>query len=229
MIHILNATGGSEEINDIKYEGQPNERDAKWMKKPTPLVTLDWANLLPPPPLNTSDSTKTDLETLEKVTRNLSYEDFDLIMLVDKEPSDLFLPYLKTLGLKYPKELIDLVLDNAYPVWLKLKYLHRRPRPFQLAPHLGFVISVLQTKTHQTPAYPSGHQTEGAVVAEVLSSIYPEHKDQFHNLAYLVGKARILQGVHYQSDNDAAMIMTKLLWVNIKENLDEEYSKLIKE
>mgnify|MGYP003627503050 FL=1 len=229
MIHILNATGGSEEINDIKYEGQPNERDTKWMKKPTPLVTLDWIDLLPPPPSNISDSTKIDLQRLEKVTRNLSYEDFDLIMLVDKEPSNLFLPYLKVNGLRYPKKLIDLVLDNVYPIWLKLKYHHRRPRPFQLAPHLGFVISVLQTKTHQTPAYPSGHQTEGSIAAEVLSSIYPEHKNKFYEIAHLVGKARVLQGVHYQSDNDASMTMVKLLWANIKGNLNEEHSKLIKE
>ena len=35
----------------------------------------------------------------------------------------------------------------------------------------------------------------------------------------MVGKGRVLQGVHYQSDNDASMIMTRLLWQNIKENL----------
>ena len=45
----------------------------------------------------------------------------------------------------------------------------------------------------------------------------------------MVGRARVLQGVHYQSDNDAAMIMTRLLWSNIKENLDDKWSNFIKE
>ena len=143
MIHILNATGGSEEINEIKYEGQQREKEVEEMKKETPLITIDWIDLLPPPPENTSDSTKLDLQELERVTRNLSKEDFDLVMTVDKEPSDLFMPYLKRNGLTYPKELIDLVLENVYPIWLKLKYHYRRARPFQIAPHLGFTISVI--------------------------------------------------------------------------------------
>jgi len=229
MIHILNAAGGSEEINQIKYEGQPREKDKKEMQKDTPLVTVDWIDLIPAPPENTSDSTKLDLQELERVTRNLSKEDFDLVMTVDKEPSDLFMPYLKRNGLTYPKELIDLVLDNVYPIWLKLKYHYRRARPFQIAPHLGFTISVIQTSTHQTPAYPSGHQAEGSVIAEVLSSIYPEHKTKLYEIGAMVGRGRILQGVHYQSDNDASMIMTRLLWSNIKENLDDKWSNLIKE
>jgi len=229
MIHILNATGGSEEINEIKYEGQPREKEVEEMKKDTPLITIDWTNLLPPPPENTSDSTRLDLAEIQRVTRNLSKEEFDLVMMADKEPSDLFMPYLKRNSLSYPKELIDLVLDNIYPVWLKVKYHYRRPRPFQLAPHLGFIISVIQTKTHQTPAYPSGHQTEAATIAEVLSSVYPEHKAKFYEIGAMVGRARVLQGVHYQSDNDAAMIMTRLLWANIKENLDDKWLNLIKE
>ena len=150
-------------------------------------------------------------------------------MMADNEPSDLFMPYLKRNSLSYPKELIDLALDNTYPVWLKVKYHYKRPRPFQLAPHLGFVISVIQTKTHQTPAYPSGHQTEASTIAEVLSSLYPEHKAKFYEIGAMVGRARVLQGVHYQSDNDAAMYMTRLLWANIKENLDDKWSNLIKE
>ena len=95
MVHILNATGGSKEIDEIKYELPPNERDKKWMKKDHPLMTLDWQDLIPAPPDNTSDSTKVDLEELQRITRNISKEDFDLVMLVDDEPYNLFAPYLK--------------------------------------------------------------------------------------------------------------------------------------
>ena len=59
--------------------------------------------------------------------------------------------------------------------------------------------------------------------------MYPEHKAKFYEIGAMVGRARVLQGVHYQSDNDAAMIMTRLLWANIKENLAEKWSNLIRE
>tara|TARA_Y100000004_G_scaffold189484_1_gene245162 strand:- start:1146 stop:1835 length:690 start_codon:yes stop_codon:yes gene_type:complete len=228
MIHILNATGGSEDINNIKYVGKPSDKEAKWIKKATPLVSVDWKELLPPPPSNTSDVTKTDLEQVQRITRNISKEDFDMVMLVDDEPSHVFMPYLKRHNLSYPQELIDLVLDNVYPVWLKLKYYHKRPRPFQIAPHLGYIISVIQTSTHQTPAYPSGHQAEGAIIAEILSDIYPEHQTAFYEAAGKVGHARLLQGVHYPSDNEASMILSRILWENIKGNLDDNWTDIIK-
>ena len=188
-------------------------------KKKTPLVTVNWKTLIPAPPLNSSDVTKLDLQVVERMTKNISKKDFDFIIKVDNEVSDMFIPYLKRHGLKYPADVIDKVLDNVYPVWLKLKYLHKRPRPFQLAPHLGYKISVIQTDTHQTPAYPSGHQTEGAIIAEVLSSYYPEHKTAFYEAAGLVGKARVMQGVHYPSDNDVSMILSRILWEDIRQNL----------
>lgn len=229
MIHIINAAGGSEEINSIKYVGVPSERDKKWMKKDHPLITIDWKEILPPPPENSSDTTRLELKEIERLTRNLTNEQFDLVMAVDDEPVNLFMPYLKKHNLKFPKELVDLALDNVYPVWLKLKYLHKRARPFQVAPHLGFIISVIQTSTHQTPAYPSGHQTEGALYAEILSSIYPEHKPAFYESSGLVGMGRLLQGVHYPSDNEAGMKVAKICWENIKENLDDKWTDIIKE
>ena len=189
------------------------------MKKKTPLVTVNWKTLIPAPPLNSSDVTKLDLQVVERMTKNISKKDFDFIIKVDNEVSDMFIPYLKRHGLKYPADVIDKVLDNVYPIWLKLKYLHKRARPFQVAPHLGYKISVIQTDSHQTPAYPSGHQAEGAIIAEVLSSYYPEHKAAFYEAAGLVGKARVMQGVHYPSDNDVSMILSRILWEDIRQNL----------
>tara|TARA_B100000519_G_scaffold53598_2_gene44500 strand:- start:2757 stop:3446 length:690 start_codon:yes stop_codon:yes gene_type:complete len=228
MIHIINAAGGSEEVDSIQYEGSPNERDKNYMAKEHPLVTIDWREILPPPPKNSSEITRLELKEVERVTRNLTQEQFDIVMEVDKEPVNAFMPYLKRNNIEFPKELVDLALENVYPVWLKLKYLHRRARPFQVAPHLGFVISVIQTSTHQTPAYPSGHQTEGALYAEILSDIYPEHKTGFYEAAAMVGTARMLQGVHYPSDNEAAMRVARICWENIKENLDDKWTDTIK-
>ena len=162
-----------------------------------------------------------DLEQVQRLTKNVSKDDYDLIMNVDDDPENLFRPYAKKMGLEYPQELIDKAIQHIDVVVLKLKYKFRRARPYQIAPHLGYFISVLTTGTHQTPAYPSGHQAQGAMAAEVLSSLYPEHKTQWYKFAGLVGKARVMQGVHYPSDNEASMILARVLWENIKINNDE--------
>ena len=75
--------------------------------------------------------------------------------------------------------------------------------------------------TANTPSYPSGHATEGALIAEVLSSLYPEHKSKFYEFAGLVARARVLQGVHYTRDGEASMMLARICWENIKSNLEE--------
>jgi len=67
------------------------------------------------------------------------------------------------------------------------------------------------------------------LIAEILSDIYPEHKTAFYEAAGLVGKARVLQGVHYPSDNEASMILARVGWENIKGNLDDKWTDIIKE
>ena len=228
MIHLLNEAGGSDKINSIRYEGTPTDKEKVKMQRSTPLITIDWKSIAPNPPANTSDSTKADLKWAQRLTKKLSREDRDLVMLVDDDTANLFKPYVKKVGLDYPTELIDSVIDNIDTVLLNLKYKFKRARPFQIAPHLGYVISVIQTDTHQTPAYPSGHQGQGSIIAEVLSSLYPEHKVQWNKFANLVGKARVMQGVHYTSDNKVSMVLAKTIWENMKENLDDKWIDLIK-
>ena len=224
MIHILNATGGSDRVNSIQYEGEPTDKHKREMNEDIPLITIDWDSIVPKPPSNTSDATKMDLEQVQRLTKDLSKDDYDMIMDVDDDPENLFRPYAKKMGIDYPQELIDKAIQHIDVVILKLKYKFRRPRPSQLAPHLGYHISVLVTKTHQTPSYPSGHQSQGAMVAEVLSSLYPEHKTQWHKFSKLTGKARVMQGVHYPSDNEVSVTLARVLWSNIKDNLYDKWT-----
>ena len=95
MIHILNATGGSDKIESIKYDINPSEKHKKEMEESIPLITIDWESIVPNPPSNTSDVTKMDLEQVQRLTRNLSKEDYDLVMKVDDDPENLFRPYAK--------------------------------------------------------------------------------------------------------------------------------------
>jgi acid phosphatase (class A) len=97
-----------------------------------------------------------------------------------------------------------------------LKFYYNRPRPYQLSEYYGVSINRIITKTHKTPAYPSGHTMYAALIAEILSDKYPEHKKEFDKLVDLCGKARELQGVHYPSDNEAAKKIIKTIYPELK-------------
>ena len=229
MIHILNDTGGSDQINSIRYEGELSDKQNVKFKRSTPLIKIDYRSIIPEPPVNSSDLTKIDLEQVQRLTRNLSRDDIRLVEIVDEDTEDLFKPYVKRMGLLYPQDLIDISIDHIDTALLQLKYKFRRPRPIQIAAHLGYVISVINTDTHQTPAYPSGHQAQASIVAEILSSLHPEHKSKFYEFSRLAGKARVMQGVHYPSDNEASVTLVRILWEDMKKNLDDKWTNLIKE
>ena len=52
--------------------------------------------------------------------------------------------------------------------------------------------------------------------AALLSWMYPDLSSKFYGLVETVGMARMLQGVHYPSDNDAGMLLSAAIWEDIK-------------
>ena len=97
-----------------------------------------------------------------------------------------------------------------------MKWKFKRPRPYQLAPKFNIDIKVTETETHHTPAYPSGHAAYGGLLASMLSDLYPQHANKLYRIASAVEYARILQGVHYPTDNDAGMLVASAVWQNIR-------------
>ena len=200
----------AERIDSIVYT-----TDKKTFKVSNQL-TIDWANVLPEPPKNSSKETKKELKYLADITENLSISQKNLVYLVDKEPLDLYNDILRRHDLKMPREIFNKVWRMTAPVIMNLKYKFNRPRPEQLAKFYGLNINVTETKTHQTPAYPSGHTAYCAMGAYILSDVYPEHSSEFFGKIGDAGFARCLQGVHYPSDNEAAMVITGAVWQNIR-------------
>jgi hypothetical protein len=200
----------AERIDSIVYT-----TDKKTFKVSNQL-TIDWANVLPESPKNSSNETKKELKYLADITENLSVSQKNLVYLVDKEPLDLYNDILRRHGLKMPRDKFNKVWNITRPIIMNLKHKFNRPRPEQLAKFYGLNINVTETKTHQTPAYPSGHTAYCAVGAYILSDLYPEHSSEFFGKIGDAGFARCLQGVHYPSDNEAAMVITGAIWQNIR-------------
>ena len=141
--HALQKAGKAraQSINSIRYTDEPADRIKKDMDVELDLITVDWENLIPPPPDNDSDSTRMDLQIIERKTRNLTDEQRRLVLLVDEDAFQLFSDYCKNNNLYYPEDLIRRVHKQTNAVILKLKYKFGRARPYQLAPELGYVIS----------------------------------------------------------------------------------------
>lgn len=204
-------------IDDIKFDQKPSQKQRDKMKMDTPLVTIDWRNMLPEPPKNSSEVTKKELLYVAEQADNLSPEEKNRVLDVDDSPEAPFIEYCKKYDLIYPKKKIATAYEESLrPVILKLKWKYQRPRPYQLAPEYGIKLSVITTDTHQTPAYPSGHTAYASMVAAMLSEIHPLHAYKFYEMALEVGNMRVQQGVHFPSDNSAGMLLGTAIWENIK-------------
>ena len=185
------------------------------------ILDINWKTILSEPPKNSSVKTIKELKTISEATKNRTEQELDLVYIVDKEPLELFYKYLAGKKLKFPKSKFFTYYNQVEPYMYVLKYYFNRARPEQLAPHHDVDINVLYTETHHTPAYPSGHTMYAELANLMLSEIYPEHSKQFDKLSEYCGLARILQGVHYPSDNDASKIAISKLYPLIKEKVNE--------
>lgn len=206
-----------ESIDNIKFS---TDKDFEyWKKNPYPIVVgldIDWKNLIPNPPPNRSEQTKSELRQVQLVSTNRTDAEVKLVYEVDKDPGLIFVPFLENKKLPYPKEEIEAYWSVIYPLVMNLKWFYNRPRPYQLGPKYGMEIKYIRTETHNTPAYPSGHTAYGNLVSLVLSEKYPEYAKDFKVFSDQTGEARVLQGVHYPSDNDAAVKLTNNIWRDIK-------------
>jgi len=206
----------SEQIKNIKYTDSPK------IVKVSDTITIGWDDVLPDPPQNDSETTRKELIYLSELTKSVSSSQLDLIKLVDEEPNALFHKTLKDLNIEFPKDIFKKSWMLIRPVIMNLKQIHNRPRPYQLAHKYGLKIKVRDSKTAQTPAYPSGHTSYAALSAYILAAKYPQFSEHFFDKIQMAGMARMLMGVHYPSDNEASMIITGALWEDIRYKLFPE-------
>ncbi len=185
------------------------------------LIDINWKEVLPDPPKNTSETTKHELEYLQEVTKKADYDlgmQKKFITMVDKDFGDpLFKKVLR--NKPFPQKEVDKLWNIVDNIIQMLKYKHDRPRPYQLAPLMGYDIKVIHSDTHLTPAYPSGHTAYGAIVTYYLAALYPELNSELFKIPGQIGLARCMQGVHYPSDNEASMVIVGAIWENIRYKL----------
>lgn len=151
------------------------------------------------PPNNSSEETR--LEMLE--LKNLQIQHPNPAKLEEAYDDDFlwaFKKICKDNNLEFDKKFMKAMIKEAGHIIIKLKYKFNRPRPFQLANvHCPDLVKY-NSETAKTPSYPSGHTTQGKVLALYLSKLYPEFQDQFEAVSDAISLSRMIGGHHFPSD-----------------------------
>lgn len=155
-------------------------------------------NKIPTPPPNNSVKTVMELKKISKISfKQNIVKKYDNIYKV-------FVDFLESKGLEVNKALIRGLLKESYRVVLFYKYKFNRPRPKQLAELYDIdLVKLSELDSMNTPAYPSGHSTQGFFIAKVLSDAHPDHKNDLMNIAKKISYSRQIGRAHYPSDSKA--------------------------
>ena len=68
---------------------------------------------------------------------------------------------------------------------------------------MGLGLSFFPLKTAETPSYPSGHATQGRLVAKLIADEVPfEHRANIIRIGEDIGEGRMVAGAHYPTDTN---------------------------
>ena len=99
------------------------------------------------------------------------------------------------------KNYIQELLDSSRPIIVNLKKHYNRPRPKVLAKNFNIDLKDIELDSMKTPSYPSGHSTQGYLVAEMLKEKYPKKAQQLDKKAKDISDSRNIAKAHYKSDS----------------------------
>jgi membrane-associated phospholipid phosphatase len=92
-------------------------------------------------------------------------------------------------------------LDASIACW-DAKYTYWAPRPQMVDPTIA---PVFVTPNH--PSYPSAHSCLSGATGVVLGRLFPRDAAYFDTLTQQVGEARIMGGIHFQTDCDVGLAL----------------------
>ena len=155
-----------------------------------------------PPPANSSKV------AFDEINYIMGLQDFrdqweTNMRMHDTKIMTAFRNYLEKHDLEVDLETIKKIKDDSEPIILSLKRHYNRPRPKDLADKLGIGFTFFPLKTAETPSYPSGHATQGRLVAKLIADEVPfEHRSNIIRIGEDIGEGRQVAGAHYPSDTE---------------------------
>ena len=184
--------------------GNPSRQFLPFLKTETYLDSLLGELASYPYPSNNGQDVIDEINQLINYTNTLSSDETlqKRYKIYDEEFEEYFINSLSNSGADRAliTSLIKEIKKDIYPLIIKLKYHYQRVRPYQLSHILSMRLYEFDSKTANTPSYPSGHGIQSKVYAEVLGNLYPKFYKKIQELAEDIGNSRLSMGIHYPSD-----------------------------
>jgi len=175
-----------------------------------PEGSLNLVALLPAPPANDSDQTKTEIAILLRLQRLRTP-----VMEAEAQADTVRTPFRFSgvLGPQFTSQalpdvaaLFEAMLEDIHLQVDPVKKRWDRPRPFTLDQQIQPCV------LRPTGAsYPSAHSTFGHLSAIVLSAMVPEKAEQLQARGEEYGRQRMVAGVHYTSDVESGAVAAKAI------------------
>ena len=185
-------------LNKMKYSSDVKSRHQKKMNMETKLILDEMRVPTRPFPENSSKETRDELKWLLNYNNRMIDKDY---VKGGDDVNKVFKNYCKENNLEFEEKYYDKILEESTKTILSLKYHYNRPRPKQLADYYGMdEFEDYELNSMKTPSYPSGHSTQGHLIAELLGKEHSGHYNNFKELAHMISKSRLMARSHYPSD-----------------------------
>ena len=135
----------------------------------------------------------------------------------DYEP--VFQEICKEYNIEYPKELVNDLIEASAGIILDLKYHYNRPRPKQLAKEYGMNIGGIELESMNTPSYPSGHSTQGTIIAKILQTKLSINTDAFLQAGKRISYSRNIARAHFPTDSKLGEELGSQMYQYLKERI----------
>ena len=205
------------ELRTMRYRKVPKEKHSKRMSMETPNF-MDVMIPYNPPHENDSRKTLEELKYLQSLETDKDYaEKYDDVPKV-------FVELLKEFNVHTPQreKIIDTLVDQSRKFIMTAKYNYNRPRPYQIAEFYDMNLNGTKLDSMKTPSYPSGHATQGYLVAEVLKSMIPHMAPELDMVAEDVANSRIVAKAHFPSDKEFGKKVAKIIHQGFRKSLSED-------
>jgi acid phosphatase (class A) len=84
---------------------------------------------------------------------------------------------------------------------------------------MGIKMKDIELDTMKTPSYPSGHSTQGYLIALALSDKYPNKEKKLMKAAKDISYSRRVARAHYKSDSIFGEQIGKDMYKHIKDKI----------
>jgi hypothetical protein len=184
--------------------GNPNRALLPYMKQESFLDSLLSELYSYPYPDNNGQEVIDEINQLINLTNSIadSSDTIEKNKIYDTGFKDYIVNVLGNVGVDTEEVANNLnaIDEDIMPIIVKLKYYYQRIRPNQLAHLLQMNLYPFDSKSADTPAYPSGHTFNSKIYCAVLGNKYPKYYQNLIALAQDCSDSRMFMGLHYASD-----------------------------